>query len=67
MFIAPASLVYPAPLGAACKPNASKHMALRRSAYVIAVPGYKHRAPTEHIATGYIRVKPLLGKARLTL
>jgi hypothetical protein len=35
MFIAPDLLIYPAPLGAACKLNAPKHMALRWSAQVL--------------------------------
>ena len=35
MFIAPISLIDPAPLGAACKRNAQEHMALRWSAQVL--------------------------------
>jgi hypothetical protein len=49
MFIA-RILMYSAPLGAACKLNAPKHMALRWSAPVLVLYGYKLGAPLEHFA-----------------
>ena len=52
MFIAPKFLTYPAPSGAACKRKPLKHMALRWSAQLFCVYGYKRGAPPEHFAAG---------------
>src|SRR5215213_3944246 len=54
-------LSLPAPLGAECKLNACKHIALRWSAEPFRVSGYKHRAPLEHFAES--RFKPLFGRS----
>ena len=47
MFIDPAPLMFPAPSGAESKSN-RKNMALRWSADLLIMFGYKHRAPLEH-------------------
>ena len=54
MFIALISTVLSAPLGAECKLAPSKHMALRWSAQLLTLNGYKHRAPTEHFAFEFL-------------
>ena len=48
MFIASTLLSYPAPLGAECKVNTQKHIALRWSAESYRYASYKHCAPSEH-------------------
>ena len=55
MFIAPKFLMYPAPLGAACKTESLRHMALRWSAGLIKIGGYKHCAPLEHFKVRRLR------------
>jgi hypothetical protein len=60
MFIASNFLMYPAPLGAACKLNPPKHMALRWSAEPLKVLGYKHGAPPEHSGVWTFKVRKSL-------
>src|SRR5215213_8113373 len=50
-------LSLPAPLGAECKLNPCKHIALRWSAEPFRVSDYKHRAPLEHFARISIQIK----------
>src|SRR5688500_10587420 len=54
VYSSPNFLRYPAPLGAACKRNAPKHMALRWSAKVMVLESYKYSAPLEHFAPKYM-------------
>lgn len=60
----PESLRYTAPVGAECKWNSPKHMALRWSAQLLEASGYKHRAPPEHFR-GLNHFSRKAGPARL--